>query len=172
MTTTKVIGKERQQIWFDLECKQSRQVVRQYLRNHHNGNSDTDRASYTQMRNEYKELLRQKKAQHRLSVLDTLQKSSSDPKTFWKTLKSFAPKMTVTNSIEKDQWYHHFYNVFSTFFENDSGIDDDEIDDVRGYDESGDSKNDDIAALECDITEGEVYEAIRMLKMERQQDQI
>ena len=35
-----------------------------------------------------------------------------------------------------------------------------------------DSKNDDIAALECDITEGEVYEAIRMLKMERQQDQI
>ena len=35
-----------------------------------------------------------------------------------------------------------------------------------------DSKNDDIAALECDITEGEVYEAIRMLKTERQQDQI
>ena len=46
-------------------------------------------------------------------------------------------------------------------FENDSnGIDGD----VRGYDENGDSENDDIAALECDITEGEVYEAIRMLK--------
>ena len=48
MKKTIVIGKERQQIWFDLECKQNRQVVRQYLRNHHNGNSDTDRASYTQ----------------------------------------------------------------------------------------------------------------------------
>ena len=69
MKKTIVIGKERQQIWFDLECKQSRQVVRQYLRNYHNGNSDTDRASYTQKRNEYKELLRQKKAQHRRSVL-------------------------------------------------------------------------------------------------------
>ena len=51
-------------------------------------------------------------------------------------------------------------------FENYSnGIDDD----VHGYDENGDSENDDIAALECDITEGEVYEAIRML---RQQDPI
>ena len=51
------------------------------------------------------------------------------------------------------------------FFENESnGIDDDEADYVHGYDENGDSENDDIAALECDITEGEVYEAIRMLK--------
>ena len=64
---------------------------------YHNGNSDTDRASSTQKRNEYKELPRQKKTQHRRSVLDTLQKSSSDPETFWKTLKSFAPKKTVTN---------------------------------------------------------------------------
>ena len=55
--------------------------------------------------------------------------------------------------------------MFNTFFENDSnGIDDDEVDDVHGYDENGDSENDDIAALECGITEGEVYEAIRMLK--------
>ena len=51
------------------------------------------------------------------------------------------------------------------FFENDSnGIVDDEVDDVHCYDENGDSENDDIAALECDITEGEVYEAIKMLK--------
>ena len=35
---------------------------------------------------------------------------------------------------------------------------------MQGFDENGDSKNNDIAALECDITEGEVYEAIRMLK--------
>ena len=48
---------------------------------------------------------------------------------------------------------------------NDSNdIDDDEVDDVNGYDENGDNENNDIAALECDITEGEVYEAIRMLK--------
>ena len=55
--------------------------------------------------------------------------------------------------------------MFNTCFENDSnGIDDDEVGDVRGYDENGDGENDDIAALECDITEGEVYETIRMLK--------
>ena len=54
--------------------------------------------------------------------------------------------------------------MFNTFFENDSnGIDDDEVDDLHGYDENGDSEND-IFALECDVTEGEVYEAIIMLK--------
>ena len=38
--------------------------------------------------------------------------------------------------------------MFNTFFENDfNGIDDD----VHGYDENGDSENDDIAALECDM---------------------
>ena len=55
--------------------------------------------------------------------------------------------------------------MFNKKIENDSnGIDDDEVDDVHSYDENGDSENDDIAALECDITEGEVYEAIRILK--------
>ena len=64
-----------------------------------------------------------------------------------------------------DQWYQHFYNVFSTFFDNDSnGIDDDEVDDEHSYDENDDSENDDTATLECDITECEVYDAIRMLK--------
>ena len=93
MKKTIVIGKERQQIWFDLECKQSRQVVRQYLRNYHNGNSDTDRASYTHKKEtSYKELLRQKKAQHRRSVLDTLQKSSRDPKTFLENPEVFCTK--------------------------------------------------------------------------------
>ena len=60
MKKTTVIGKGRRQIWFDLECRQSRRVVRQYLRNFHNGNSDTGRASYTQKRNECKKLLRQR----------------------------------------------------------------------------------------------------------------
>ena len=60
MKKTIVIGKERRQMLFDLECKQSRRVARQYLRNFHNGNSDTDRASYTQKRNECKKLLRQR----------------------------------------------------------------------------------------------------------------
>ena len=52
---------------------------------------------------------------------------------------------------------------------NSNDIDDDEVDDVNGYDENGDNENNDIAALECDITEGEVYEAISMLM---QQDPI
>ena len=95
---TIVTCKERQEIWFELECKQSRQVVRQYLRNYHNGNSETDRASYTQKRNEFKELLRQKKVIHRRSVLDTVQKSNNDLKTFPENPEVFCTKKVVTKT--------------------------------------------------------------------------
>ena len=43
-----VTGKEKKQIWFDLECRESRQVLRQQLRKYHKSNVDTDRLSYTQ----------------------------------------------------------------------------------------------------------------------------
>ena len=48
-------------------------------------------------------------------------------------------------------------------FENDSNGIDGEVD-VHGFDENGDGENNDTAALECDITEGEVNETIRTLK--------
>ena len=48
-------------------------------------------------------------------------------------------------------------------FKNDSNGIDGEVD-VHGFDENGDSENNDTAALECDITEGEVNETIRTLK--------
>ena len=52
-----IIGKEKKQVWFDLECRESRQVLKQQLRKYHKSNVDTDRLSYTQKRKEYKELL-------------------------------------------------------------------------------------------------------------------
>ena len=75
--------KEKKQIWFDLECRESRQVLRQQLRKYHKSNVDTDRLSYTQKRNEYKELLTVKKTVHRQKMLDALHKAKNDPKTFW-----------------------------------------------------------------------------------------
>ena len=47
MKKSTVIGKEKKQIWFDLECRESRQVLRQQLRKYHKSNVDTDRLSYT-----------------------------------------------------------------------------------------------------------------------------
>ena len=69
---TILIGKERQQIWFDLECKQSRQVVRRYLHNYHNGNSDIELVIHKR-ETSIKNLSDRRKINIDI-VLDTLQK--------------------------------------------------------------------------------------------------
>ena len=54
------------------------------------------------------------------------------------------------------------YNVFNSFFENESDIlDEDEDENMRW---SNENDSNDPETLECDITEAEEYEAIRILK--------
>ena len=124
-----VVGKERQQKWFDRDCHQRRQQLRQCLRKFHKSNAYADKVTYTEKRNEYKELLRQKKASYHQSVIDTLDRNKNDPTSFWKTLKNFTKKKSVTNSIEKEDWYQHFYDVFNTFFEKEAENSNNENDD-------------------------------------------
>ncbi len=174
-----IIGKEKKQIWFDLECRESRQVLRQQLRKYHKNNVDTDRLSYTQKRKEYKELLRVKKTAHRQKVLDALHKAKNDPKTFWGKLKSFVSKKHATNTISKEEWFRHFSEVFSAnestsdnyvLGANDEQVHDfDETEELEQNKTNNDMEADgdgqtDIESLDRDISEAEVYEAIRMLK--------
>ena len=98
-----IIGKEKKQIWFDLECRESRQLLRQQLRKYQKSNVDTDRVSYTQKRKEHMEFLRVKKTAHRQKVLDALHKAKNDPKIFWGKLKSFVSKKHATNTISKEE---------------------------------------------------------------------
>ena len=99
-------------------------------------------------------------------VLDTLHTSSDDPKTFWRTLKPCAPNTTTLNSVGKGHWYQHFYNVFNSFFDHESNVlDEDEDENVRRSDENDENERNDTETLECDITEAEVYEAIRILNI-------
>ena len=80
-------------------------------------------------------------------------------------MKSCASKTTASNSVGKDQWYKHFYNVFNSFFDNESNIlDEDEDENVRRSDENDVNESNDSETLEGDITETEVYEVIIMLK--------
>jgi len=98
-----IIGKEKKQVWFDLECRESRQLLKQQLRKYHKSNVDTDRLSYTQKRKEYKEFLRVKKTAHRQKVLDALHKAKNDPTIFWGKLKSFVSKKHATNTVSKEE---------------------------------------------------------------------
>ena len=174
-----IIGKEKKQIWFDLECRESRQVLRQQLRKYHKSNVDTDRLSYTQKRKEYKELLRVKKTAHRQKVLDALHKPKKYPKIFRGKLKSFVSKKHATNTISKEEWFRYFSEVFSAnestsdnyvLGANDEQVHDfDETEEIEQNKTNSDMEADgdgqtNIESLDRDISEAEVYEAIRMLK--------
>ena len=104
---------------------------------------------------------------------DTQDRANSMASSNVRSLKSFAPEKTATNSVEKDEWYQYFYNVFNSFFDHESNVlDEDEDENVRRSDENDENESNDTETLERDIAEAEVYEAIRMLKMGRRQDPI
>ena len=175
MKKSVTIGKDNSQSWFDAECRENRKRLRQRLRAFHKSNLVEDRILYNEKRKEYKQLLNNKKTAHRTKLLDSLQQNINDPKTFWSKLKSCISKAPSTNSISTEQWFQHFSNVFSkdnshntntdeTCFQNSDDID------AQGNEEQSESEdvlvnNDvDIESLECDISEAEVYAAIRALK--------
>ena len=56
MKKTIFIGSEKRKTGFDLECRESRTILRQRLRRFCKSTCDKDRLSYSQKRREYKEL--------------------------------------------------------------------------------------------------------------------
>jgi len=113
MMKTIFFGNEKRRVWFDLECRQSRKVLRRHLHTFTRHNTDTDRQSYIQKRREYKELLRQKKKSHKENIILTIQNSLNNPRQFWDTVRSVRPRPNAHNTISVDQWYQHFHSVFN-----------------------------------------------------------
>jgi len=113
MKRTVYFGTEKRKVWFDLECRQSRQVLRRHLHTFIKRNTDTDRHTYMQKRREYKELLKQKKKFHREKIKISLQCNIKNPKQFWDTVRSVRPRSTSQNTISAELWYKHFNNVFN-----------------------------------------------------------
>lgn len=161
MKTTHSVGNERLKVWFDLECKESRRQLRCNLRKFHKSNCDDDRQAYAEKRRQYKELLRNKKHEHRDSIINKLNNCSKDPRKFWDTLRSVRRKGTSgCNSIKADQWYEHFKNVFNPADAQD--IDADELNNFV-FDDA-DLLNLNCESLNSPITDNEIRSAIRALK--------
>ena len=171
MKKTITIGKGKTQAWFDAECRVTRKDLRHHLRKYHQGNTDYERLQYNQKRREYKELLRVKKAAYRKKVLDSLHCASTNSAEFWGKLKSYIGKKSETTAITKEEWFDHFTKVFDpnlttnsasdTFCEGDIGEDCESATAEEEFDVFGDVY---FESLEGDITEAEVYTAVRALK--------
>ena len=120
------IGSQRRNVWFDLECSQSRKVLFKHLSRvtrsqsvqpaeEEINNHLTERESYVQKRREYKSLLKSKRKAHRDRTVQALQAGLKDPKMFWDTIRAARPSYREPNTISKDEWYDHFNEVFNSF---------------------------------------------------------
>jgi hypothetical protein len=162
MLKTVHVGLVRRRVWFDLECKQSRFILRQHLRKFHRLNKEEDRLLYMQKRREYKELLRNKKCDYKKNFLADLQNNLNDSKKFWEALRSVRPRPSCQPNISKAQWFNHFQSVFSSDVSlEDAGDDDDDIVDAPNEHEQAD------VILNGNILECEVVNAIKALKVNK-----
>jgi hypothetical protein len=162
MKKTISFGGEKRKVWFDLECRESRKVLRKYLNRFKKTNMDEDRLGYMQKRREYKSLLLDKKRTYKVNVIESLQNYGNNPRQFWESIRAVRPKYCGQNSITTEQWYTHFYEVFNDN-SNEVSIDDD-------FDTYYD--NQPPAIVTCDqlnnpITTHEIILAIKALKNEK-----
>ena len=165
MQKTIILGNDRQNAWFDGECHKKRKLLRQLLRKFRrtkNAEAATEaRIKYTEERKQYKNVLKQKKTAYKQRIIDTLDNSIKDPKTFWRTVKSVARNVFIDNKITADIWYDHFKNLFDSGFPRiQSSNTDTSTATVNEIDTSCDISCD---SLDCDISAEEVQQAVSAL---------
>jgi hypothetical protein len=123
MVRTKGKTKRRHQEWFDAECFQKKKSVQKFLRQFQRAKADRNekRLKYVTERREYKQLMREKKAQYDRARLEKLENSAKDPKLFRQTIRSVNRKSLIYNSISTENWFDHFSNLFNDFANADDG---------------------------------------------------
>jgi hypothetical protein len=151
---------KKQNPWFDSDCYDARRTVRHSLRKLQRAHNSNEiallREIYSSQRKNYKNLLKDKKGEHKLNILKLLETNEKDSKKFWSTVKSVNRKSIPQNDIKAEDWVNHFQSVFNSFVS---------VPRVMNQCDS----NDDYTCsfnetLDCDISIGEVQEAIRFLK--------
>ena len=109
MKKTIKLGKIKNNLWFDSECREkrakARQALRKFIKNSTKTGANELRTIYTEERKKYKSLIKDKKSEHKKNVLISLEQNKHDPKTFWKTIKSATAKVLVQSSITQEEWF-------------------------------------------------------------------
>ena len=109
-------SKRNSQIWFDNECNRARKNLHRLShRTHNNPLDEQTRLGYLSSRNQYKQLLRKKKLQHRDNKIYELIKTR-DPLNFWTNLKSLSnqKQTSLDSTIPMRKLYNHFQQLHST----------------------------------------------------------
>ena len=150
------IGGERKKRWFDVECKECKKCLRQKLRVFHKTRSNEDRLIYLAKRKEYKDMLKEKKLQYKMKILESIDCHKRDPCKFWSTLRSVRGKQLQSNAISKDVWYDHFKNVFQS-----------DCNETACSDNDVNVCTEEINVLNAAITDEEVQTAARLLKNDK-----
>ena len=153
--------------WFDDELNELRKVKFKWLKMSRLEHSQNTLLQYRKIRNKYKNLVKQKKMQHKLNIRRKLESciSSSD---FWREIHSLRSGKRCINNITPESWKEYFsvllneQNVLDEMFctrvqEYMSWHDANCQDCINGHAETD-------LDLNCDITLGDVDEVI--LKLE------
>ena len=171
--TFKFGNKIKNSPWFDAECRKMRSDVRLSLRKYtkfkDKQDGDSLRIIYTEKRKQYKQVLKQKRLDHKKDILETLEKSSSkDSRKFWGTIKSSMYSGSPLNTISSEDWLDHFKKVFDSEFidEGTAGTRDIVLEEDLANNQFQ-NIDIDITVLDAEITECDVKDAIKALKNEK-----
>ena len=142
--------------WFDHVCRTQNRKTRKTLSSFKKSRTVENKTSYTEERRNYRNLMKDKKKDHKQNRLDNLFAALPDPQAFWQEIKKYKRKIPKS-SIDGETWFNHFRAVFNGA--TDSG---DRTCELQETTDVADDYNSD--ALNGDITEAEVRKALNNFK--------
>ena len=145
--------KQRKTEWYDDECKNSRLLANRALFAYRKTLAIADKTLYTQSRNNYKKLIRQKKQNYEKTLSTYLLKNLHNSDKFWHIIRKKSWKRAKLPDIGIETWKSYFESLLtqnSAFVAN-----------LIADDENGTDVND--LDLDDEITTDEVDQAISKL---------
>jgi len=112
----------REAMWFDSECQEEKKNVRKLLQQYRTNYTTDDRVQYTEARNKYVLMMKEKKKVFARDKSNKLMSCMGDSCAFWKEVRQFIRKRKggSDQTITKEDWYNYFKGVFNPDAEADS----------------------------------------------------
>ena len=136
--------------WFDDDCRSAKRLATKSLRNFKKHGTSKAKATYLEVRNKYKSIIKEKKRSHFTDMRSALLKSYRDSKTFWSLVKKSTWRITQQPKIDIKTWKSHFQNIFQS---KDCFEQEHTMGELRHH-----------ALLDAEISSEEVRHAVRNLK--------
>ena len=104
--------------WFDKQCilarKDTRKWWRLFKRAQSVQNKSVYRLRYVERRKSYRSIIKAKRQLYNHNKVVALAEKVGNSKLFWSEVRSICQSSVKMPNIDKDEWFHHFKNVFNT----------------------------------------------------------